>query len=372
MNKRGLSTIITTLIMILLVLVATGVVWVVISNVLKSSVEDIDIGKFTISLSIEDVKINDNSIDVKIKRNPGAGEISGLKFAVSNGINTSIFEETTTINELEEKTYVLNYDGGLVKSVSIAPILKTSSGKEKTGNIVVEKEFSNKEIIQNLGAVSWWRFEGNANDEIGNNHGTLTNGVDCNNNGKYGKACSFDGVDDYINVGSDTSLDDINVKTIVMWAKPKDNLFGYYPALISKTPSGANSGWNLIISEDSDRSLTYWQERDIDSGKWNTLGTLIYEDNWYHIAIVYNRTLDSNDPIIFVNGTFQSIDEWISAPSGNAVSESFYDLWIGANPSSVNSGGLNTYNGTIDEVMIFNRALSADEVKELYELDLDM
>lgn len=219
--------------------------------------------------------------------------------------------------------------------------------------------------------ISWWKFdEGSgttALDSKGSNDGTLNGGVSWTNDAISGQALKFDGVDDYVNTGSDSSLDDIDVKTIVMWVKPKMNLFQYYPALISKTPSHAGFGWNLIITTNtSDRSLTYWQELGAN-GAWNTLGNLIYEDNWYHIAVVYNRTSDTNDPIIYINGISQSIDEWIGTPSGNAVSDAPSDLWIGANPLSINFGGLNTYNGIIDEVRIYNQSLSLTQIKENYE-----
>ncbi len=150
MNKRGLSTIVTTLILILLVLVAIGIVWVVIRNVLSGGIDEISLGKIMIDLDIKSVQIDENNIIIKVKRNPGQGEIAGLKFVFSDGLESQVFEEKTTINELEEKTFIFNYDN-LIEDISVAPILKTSSGKEKTGNIADEyltgKKYGDEMII---------------------------------------------------------------------------------------------------------------------------------------------------------------------------------------------------------------------------------
>ena len=235
MKKKGLSTVVTTLIIILLVLVAVGIVWVVISNLIREGVEEVSLGKFTIDLNIKDVKIQTDSIDVKIKRNPGKGELTGIKFLVSDGVKTEVFEMPTNMGELAEQTFTLDYDG-LVKEISIAPILKSESGKESIGNEIDKEEFSSEEAVKNInGLFSWWRFEGNANDEIGDNNGVLKGGVDCNVDGMYGKACEFDGVDDYVEI----NLNTISVGedyTISLWTHVRQwDLYGAGAGLFRKS-----------------------------------------------------------------------------------------------------------------------------------------
>lgn len=140
-NKRGLSTVVTTLIIILLVLVAVGIVWVVISNVIREGTEEISLGKFTVDLRIKSVNVTGGSVDVKIRRNPGKGDLSGIKFIIDDGVDTHVFDEPTTMAELAEQTFSLIYSG-IVKEVSIAPILKSDSGKEFIGNEIDSFEFS--------------------------------------------------------------------------------------------------------------------------------------------------------------------------------------------------------------------------------------
>ncbi len=353
MSKRGLSTIITTLIMILLTLVAVGMIWLVVMNILKSSAEDINIGKFTIDLDIKSVQIDNNNVMIKIKRNVGAGEISGLKFAVSDGFNISVYEETTNIKELEEKTYILNYDGGLVKSVSIAPILKTSSGKEKTGNIIAEKEFSNYDVVKNIpGLVSWWRFEGNANDEIGENDGTLTNGVDCNVQGKYGKACEFDAIDDYVDVGNDVSLSiGFSDQTYEGWFKTAAKQTSTYTALVERY--GSISRFNLGFGTNG-QVIAFLV--DVNGNSAVAISPTAYDDDkWHHIAMVRTPTTLT----LYVDGVAVVTKDATSVTNVTVPYPVNIGQWAGR-----------FFNGTIDEVMIFNRALSVNEVKAIYNLDL--
>ena len=134
MKKRGLSTIVATLLIILLVLVAVGIVWGVVRNIITEGAEEVSLGKLTLSLEISDVKVTDTGVDVQVKRNPGAGEMSGLKFIVSNGEDTIVFEEEIALQELASKTFTLDYTD-IVKEISIAPVFTLESGKEKVGNV---------------------------------------------------------------------------------------------------------------------------------------------------------------------------------------------------------------------------------------------
>ncbi|MFH1503464.1 MAG: hypothetical protein ABIE36_02305 [Candidatus Diapherotrites archaeon] len=134
-NARGLSTIVATLIIILLVLVATGIVWVVVRTVINQNVEKISLGTLTINLEIVSVKKTPTDLNIKVRRNQGEGDLKGITFLVFDGENTHVFEKTNiTLNQFETKTFVVDYTGKVV-SVSIAPMFATSSGKLITEGI---------------------------------------------------------------------------------------------------------------------------------------------------------------------------------------------------------------------------------------------
>jgi cysteine-rich repeat protein len=101
------------------------------------------LGKFTLNLEIKNVAIDPatpSNINVKIKRNPGAGEISGLNFIIEDGDNTEVVKlENLTLNELEERTINLSLksitNSSKIIKVSVAPIFRLESGKEVTGDV---------------------------------------------------------------------------------------------------------------------------------------------------------------------------------------------------------------------------------------------
>jgi len=140
MEKRGLSNVIVTLIIIVISLIAVGLVWVVVQNLIEGETDEISLGFVTVDLEIKDVKVKANETEVKVKRKIGEGELSGLKFIVSDGINTVIIDkENINLSQLEEKTFILTSvelgNIGFIKEISVAPIFKLGSGEEKIGNV---------------------------------------------------------------------------------------------------------------------------------------------------------------------------------------------------------------------------------------------
>lgn len=346
-KKRGLSIVITTLIMILLVLVAIGVVWVVIKNILDRGSEEISIERLTINLQIERVLYSSYSVDVTVKRGVGSGELSGINFVLSDGDNSeTIKERNVNLAELGSKTFSLDYDG-IVKKISIAPIV----GKEADSGLLgtaTEKEFSDEEIIENLNPVSWWRFNGNTDDEMGGDNCIASGSIITD--GKYGQAYNFDGVNDYLNCGNSAALDIKNALTISAWVKP--NLMeGVYGRIANKGWAAAGS-WSLMKIMDNrwDFATLISTQRHARSNSAYSIG------EWVHLAGVFNGT----SQMLYVNGIKQNEVVTIS-PVGQLGTPTF-NLDIG--------GTSGFFNGTIDEVMIFDKALKEQQVEGIYNLDL--
>ena len=140
MNKRGLSLIITTLILIVLVLVAVGIIWFVVKNVISGGAEGIAIGKFIVDAEIQNVNIDNstNNVSLTVKRKPGKGDITGIKFIFYDGANSEIITREITLTELESRRFnfhLINLDVDNLIRISIVPIFKTGD-KETIGNIV--------------------------------------------------------------------------------------------------------------------------------------------------------------------------------------------------------------------------------------------
>ena len=216
----------------------------------------------------------------------------------------------------------------------------------------------------NLGLVGYWSFEecrGNiALDASGNsNRGTLTNfalsGSTSNwvsgTAAKRGCALNFDGSDDYVDLPSaPVSSGSISV---VAWVK-SSNLSGGASAVgrgIAKsyTTEGNTGNWFFGVQPNGAISFSHWS----DSLRRITDAGLITINQWYHIVMIWNGTAGSP----YINGKAVSFTVTGSLGSGwgsehvigRAYADSAYQ-----------------FNGLIDEVRIYNRALSAGEVLNLY------
>jgi len=134
-NKRGLSTVVTTLIIVLLVLVAVGIIWAVIANLLESGAEEISTGKFTLAMQINSAVLDGDAgtVEVIVMRKPGEGEIDGIKFALEGGGKTKTHDETSEeakLQEFDSESFTIDYDNlGLstVEKVSIYPIFSNGN-----------------------------------------------------------------------------------------------------------------------------------------------------------------------------------------------------------------------------------------------------
>ncbi len=204
------------------------------------------------------------------------------------------------------------------------------------------------------GLVGCWLFnEGaglRANDLTGNNNtGILTNFEPMSSTsgwtgGNTGTTLKFDGIDDQINCGNNPSLNISNEITVEGWIKQNNAILG---RIISKRQLGDFSGYVLDININIPRFL-------IGNGIVNVAATsaiTINTNTWYHLVGVFNGKIN----IIYVNGINQGTNN-VTTLATNSRS-----MRIAAD-----SDGLNLFNGIIDKVRVWNRALNFQEVQQLY------
>jgi len=149
-KKRGLSTIVITLIIILISLVAVGIVWVVVRNLIEETTPGIGIERFTLDAKIKDVNIDNssNNVSLTLKRNAGAGEFSKMKFLFYDGKDSEVITEAVSLSELEERRFnfhlsILNVNNLI--SISIVPLIKQDN-KEILGNVLDKYTISSGQI----------------------------------------------------------------------------------------------------------------------------------------------------------------------------------------------------------------------------------
>ncbi len=206
--------------------------------------------------------------------------------------------------------------------------------------------------------VGSWSFEEgsgtNAQDDTpNNNHGTLDVGAEGNTDtsaawgtGISGTGMLFDGRDDVLDCGNDPSLDITDEITIITWLNFR--LKGFPRPIVSKH-SDADPGFllkwinnvGLYFAIDASPNI---YSRDCSVG----IGT----DRWYHVAVTFK-----DDIHIYIDGTLADGPAHGNIPQ--SIGSSVENLLIGNKVDDPYG-----YNGTIDELRIYKRALSAEEIRD--------
>ncbi len=206
------------------------------------------------------------------------------------------------------------------------------------------------------GLVSWWRAEGDASDSFGSNDGTIVGGLTFVS-GEVGQAFNLDGNSAYIQVPDSPSLNPTNQLTVEVWYRPVSFAGSGNSPLVDKgyrshTPPYYQ--YHLGVTGDhydpTTRASFTFQVGVGNSA--NTVSNFWTAGNWYHLVGTY----DGAAVKLYVNGQLADMQ-----PASGSLVDYGKDLFIGR------FGNLPTFApGTIDEVSLYNRALSSNEVASLY------
>ncbi|MFC1718929.1 LamG domain-containing protein [Candidatus Poribacteria bacterium] len=208
------------------------------------------------------------------------------------------------------------------------------------------------------GLVAHWpldEVDGNvAVDASGNGHdGTLdNNGPEWTDDSKIGTgALSLDGVDDVVSIGSFDVVDGSGI-TIAGWFFMND--LGDDPRLVSKTTAGATDAhWYMLGVKSSENKLRFRLKTGGVTG--DLKGGTIETEVWIHAAAVW----DGSTMSLYKNGV-----EVGSLNKGGALDvDPKVEMAIGNQPPA--SGDAAPFNGIIDDVAIWNRALTLEEINGL-------
>jgi len=203
------------------------------------------------------------------------------------------------------------------------------------------------------GLVSYWTLDKDTvsgkvvKDIIGNNHGKI-NGSPKTVDGKVREALEFNGVDDFLDCGTDESLNLTKALTIETWIKPKEAGEGGAKNAGPVCKAQSNWGWQLRYNAPGGSFMGF--QFNAGGSVWITVEQKLNPGEWYHII----GTFDGNEIKCYLNGVEKSSAK---IPNINSSPDPFF---IGQD------GWVNVFNGVIDEVRMYNRALSKDEVVQNY------
>jgi hypothetical protein len=218
---------------------------------------------------------------------------------------------------------------------------------------------------QYLGPLAYWKLDENvgttAYDSVGDNHGNVY-GAQWTS-GKINGALSFDGVDDYVNVEDNITLEPQKL-TVSAWVYRESTSSQH--VILQKGSTHFHDDRNGYLFKILESSNSYPNRAILHvtiNNRCDTSpisNTEIQAGIWYHIAATY----DGSYARIYVNGVEDGTD--ISDTGPVDYSGGYQDFKIGVQEEG---HGLlcGHFDGIIDEVAIYGRALSADEIQQHYQ-----
>lgn len=199
------------------------------------------------------------------------------------------------------------------------------------------------------GLVAAYSFDETSGSQVDDTSGKGNNGLISGATriaqGKFGQALSFNGYNDWVSVNDSPSLDLTTGMTLEAWVYPTDTL-STWPTVIMKEQVDSMA-YALYGNSDSNNPSIYV---DINGENGTNGGDKLAANTWTHLAATY----DGGNLNLYVNGKKVATQ----AVSG-AMSASDGALRIGGN----SVWGSEYFAGYIDEVRIYNRALTANEIQ---------
>lgn len=210
------------------------------------------------------------------------------------------------------------------------------------------------------GLVGYWPFNGNANDQSGNGNNGTINGATLTSDrfGNSNSAYNFDG-QSYIRVSHNPNFNfGISDYSISVWANKTGS--SWLHSLITKATPHPATGWAFGFVNSDIRFLAGVQNSNFLSNGSVTFGP-INNSEWNNFVAVFNPTMNSIK--IYKNGQIV-VSELVTTSLINC--DNIYDLMFGvANPNGAPSGP-EFFQGDIDDIGIWNRALTPQEITNLY------
>jgi len=249
-------------------------------------------------------------------------------------------------NSVPADTADLDNDGNTVEPIpfDLGGLPRFIDG-DKNDTVIVD--MGTYEYIETLRLVAHWKLDeyygDTAYDSAGENHGTLHGGPFwLPTSGQVGGALQLDGVDDYVDCGNNGSLNIKDEITIALWVKTNDTGNGDHNPYVTK---GDHS---FALKHNYTNYIDFF----IYDSDWHTVWSQVessFNGVWHHLAGTYN----GNDLKLYIDGRLKATTSY-----AGSINISAYNVNIGRNSEKTDR----FYNGLIDDVRIYNYALSVDEI----------
>lgn len=223
-------------------------------------------------------------------------------------------------------------------------------------------ELIKSSLFHSPNLAGYYQMEGNGNNTKSGAHGTPSNVVFGNQYGKFGQGALFNDSNSQINMGNVFNFGKGSPFSITLWAHITSGA-GYNNLVNKQTGSGSFRGWGFELTPNYKPSLF------LRRGSGNNFARNTADDvptnKWVFLAATYSGNNNRSGINLYVDGKpvpMQDGGEGSSISSGD-ITDGGASLGIGRRIE----GGGSPYGGYMDDVAIWTRELTADEVKKIYQ-----
>lgn len=245
--------------------------------------------------------------------------------------------------------------------------LKVTTDQQPEGNI------STKEIVvlTTNGLIAYYPFDGDAEDYSGNEfHGFLNNGVTMFNdrNQQSGKSYKFDGEDDHIVTSSEIDENLSAGASFAAWIYISEvgstaRILSNYNGMGVEGACNERIGFVFGITEDQRLNIFYATDGNKYDGRV-TEATSLEANKWNHVVGTWNGNYSPSGFNLYINGTQRDVSNLDSGFSNcGTYLESTNPFQIGLGECA--TGPCAPFNGAIDEVRIYDKMLTPEEIDAL-------
>lgn len=384
-SKKSQSSIIVTVLLVLIGLVAVAAVSVFIMNAIKSSTQtaEMKMQASAISFSLESAKITDNGKVLLAKVRLGDGKADGaVRKARINIFNDAgqvqTFLTPESFSPVESKEYAILLSISNPTKVTVSPVVG-NSGNEYTGEVMGSDTPKSASSAGSPGQTTFWTdnlvayfsFDNNLINNVSGAAASFQNVL-----GPYtpltpyvigvrNSAVNFD-TSYFVNIGNINSYK-IATKTISFWANhshlcPADSFVfgpGGGPPEASNYLIGFSGNCNTMHAGYNNKTLDNYATSYSNRFNSNTLN--LKDGKWDMFTYVFDASPSSVNVSFYYDGAY--IGSRVSGPHNEAYGAD--NFVIGAYSHATASGA---FYGAVDEFRFYNKALSASDIQQLYNL----
>ncbi len=231
---------------------------------------------------------------------------------------------------------------------------------------ISEEDITLKNILEgtpvnNTDMAAFYKFDGNANDMTGNNYNGTIYGSPVLVNGQSGRGYNFNGTSDYISLGNNNNLSLSNF-TVTSWFKWDGPITGQnFRTIVSRGEGGSGYTQNYMIYVGNDGKVGARVGNGGTTETYFTSDVNINDGKMHFVALAYDS--DKGTGQLYVDGIASTLKTGLLPAYTSTASTTSIGIWQSANYGK--------WDGVIDEVRIYNKALTNSQIQTLRTKEAD-